>query len=105
MQKPEHRDLLRSIHIEVSFHAAMRWDKQRKFKPNDYYDFQHETAALAYCDLFLTEKPLHDMIRRPQLNLEGVNGCRAVWDVSEAVKAVRTLLAPAATTTRQHTAA
>lgn len=82
---------MRSIHIEVSFHAAMRWDKQRKFKPNEYFDFQHGTAALAYCDLFLTEKPLWDMIRRPQLNLESVNGCRTVWELGEAVEALETI--------------
>lgn len=91
LKKHEHRDLMRSIHIEVLFHAAMRWDKQRKFKPNDYFDFQHGTAALAYCDLFLTEKPLWDMIRRPQLNLESVNGCRTVWELGEAVDALETL--------------
>jgi hypothetical protein len=45
-KKPETRDALRTIHVTASIHAGMRWDKDRKFKPNDYYDFEHATAAL-----------------------------------------------------------
>jgi len=63
MKKPEHRAMLRSMHIQA-FHASMRWDKQRKFRPNDYYDF----------DLFLTEGPLHVMVTRPQVNLQRLQG-------------------------------
>ena len=74
-KKPETRNGLRSLHIGASIHAAMRWDKKRKFKPNDYYDFEHATAALSYCDAFLTEGSLHSLATRPQVNLEAVNGC------------------------------
>jgi len=74
MKKPEHRAMLRSMHIQASLHASMRWDKQRKFRPNDYYDFEHATAALGYCDLFLTEGPLHVMVKRPQVNLQRLQG-------------------------------
>jgi hypothetical protein len=69
----------------------MRWDKDRKFKPNDYYDFEHATAALAYCDAFLTEGPLHDLVTRPQLNLEAVNGCRVFSDIEAAADYIRSL--------------
>jgi hypothetical protein len=89
MKKPEHRAALRTLHIGASLHASMRWDKQRKFKPNDYYDFQHATAALTYCDLFLTEGPLQVMVTRPQVNLEAVNGCKVISNVADAAEFLR----------------
>ncbi|MGG5543681.1 hypothetical protein P4G95_02715 [Burkholderia vietnamiensis] len=83
-KKHETKDALRSLHIGASIHATMRWDKTRKFKPNDYYDFEHATAALSYCDAFLTEGPLHTLVTRPQVNLEAVNDCRVFSDVQAA---------------------
>lgn len=91
MKKPEHRLALRTLHIGVALHAGMRWDKERKFKPNDFYDFHHATAALSYCDLFLTEVPLHQLATRPKLDLETINACRIISDVNLAFAAVREL--------------
>lgn len=90
-KKPETKDALRCLHIGASIHAAMRWNKNRKFKPNDHYDFEHATAALGYCDAFLTEGPLHDLVARPQVDLEAVNGCRVFSDVEAAADHVRKL--------------
>lgn len=92
MKIAEHRDALRTLHIGTSLHASMRWDKERKFKPNDYYDLEHATIALAYCDAFLTERPLHVLVTRPQVDLEQVNGCRVISDVGIATVLVRKLL-------------
>lgn len=91
-QKTETKKALRSLHIGASIHASMRWDKNRKFKPNDYYDFEHATAALSYCDAFLTEGPLHDLVTRPQVNLEAVNGCRVFSDIEPAVDHLKQIL-------------
>jgi hypothetical protein len=90
-KRPETKDALRSLHIGASIHAAMRWDKNRRFKPNDYYDFEHATTALSYCDAFLTEGPLHDLVTRPHINLEAVNGCRVFSDIQAAADHVREL--------------
>ena len=90
-KKPQTKYSLRYLHIGASIHAAMRWDKDRKFKPNDYYDFEHATAALSYCDAFLTEGSLHGLVTRPQVDLESVNGCRVFSDVDAAVEHVRQL--------------
>lgn len=90
-KRPQTKDTLRCLHISASIHAAMRWDKDRKFKPNDYYDFEHAIAALGYCDAFLTEGPLHNLVTRPQVNLEAVNGCRVFSDVGAATAYVRQL--------------
>ena len=92
-RKRETRDALRLLHIGTSIHANMRWDKERKFKPNDFYDFEHAMAALSYCDAFLTEGPLHDLVTRPSVNLEAVNGCRVFSDVEAAANHVGQLSA------------
>lgn len=91
IKKPENRAALRTIHIGASIHAGMRWDKARKFKPNDWHDFGHARVALGYCDAFLTEKPLHHLVTRPQLDLETVNGCRVASSVEDALAIVRSL--------------
>ncbi len=90
-KKSKTKDTLRCLHISASIHAAMRWDKDRKFKPNDYYDFEHATAALGYCDAFLTEGSLRQLVTRPQVNLEAVNGCHVFSDVEKAADYIRQL--------------
>lgn len=94
LKKPETKDKLRSIHIGASIHAGMRWDKNRQFKPNDYYDFEHATAALSYCDVFLTECSLHHLVTRPQLNLTAVNDCPTFSDVDAAADYLAQFLLP-----------
>ncbi|MEJ0047152.1 MAG: hypothetical protein WDN04_14320 [Rhodospirillales bacterium] len=91
-KKPETKDTLRSLHIGASIHAAMRWDKGRKFVPNDYYDFEHAAAALGYCDVFLTEGSLRHLVTRPQVNLEALNNCRVFSNVEAAAAHIRQLL-------------
>jgi hypothetical protein len=95
MKQRKHRAVLRTLHVGVSLHSGMRWDKERKFKPNDYYDFQHATTALSYCDYFLTDGPLHILITQPQLDLERVNGCKVLSDPAEAAEAMRVAARPA----------
>jgi hypothetical protein len=94
-KKPGTKDALRALHIGASIHATMRWDKHRKFKPNDYYDFEHATAALSYCDAFLTEGSLRDLVTRPQINLEAINSCRVFSNVQAAADHVRGLCSTA----------
>lgn len=91
MLKSEYRTKLRTIHIGASIHAGMRWDKDRKFKVNDWHDFGHAGIALGYCDAFLTEKSLHHLVTRPQLDLEKINGCRVASNIRDAVDIVRSL--------------
>ncbi len=91
MRKPEHRSALRTLHVKAAIHAGMRWDKQRKFKVNDWHDFGHATIALTYCDAFLTEGPLHHLVTTDRLNLESVNGCKVASEMQDAVDLIRTL--------------
>jgi hypothetical protein len=70
LQTDVERDRMPSLHIEASLHASVRWDKKRKLTPNDLFDFRHASAALAYCDLFFTEKPLRTMIEQKHIALD-----------------------------------
>jgi hypothetical protein len=84
--KGDAKDHIRSLHIFASIHTAWRRDTQRQIKPNDIYDCQHATAALAYCDAFFTENDLRAVVSRNDLGLEEVNGCQVISDIGLAVE-------------------
>lgn len=59
-----------TLHIASSCHAAVRWDQKRNLTGNDLFDFHHAEAALAYCDVFLTERALASMLSQRHLGLD-----------------------------------
>lgn len=61
--KPAGQRKLPTANILSSLHAIRRSDTSRRVKPNDHHDFDHATAALAYCDAFFCENGLADSIR------------------------------------------
>lgn len=77
-----------TLYINASCHAAIRWDQKRKLCSNDLFDFSHAQAALAYCDLFLTEKPLGDMLSQRHLGLAQF-GCKIFWSPRAALNWMR----------------
>lgn len=81
-----------SLYVRAGLHALVRWNRTQKFKPNDIYDFGHASAALGYCDVFLTEGPLRDMLGRGPLKLADASDCQVVAAPDEAVSIVRSLL-------------
>lgn len=90
-RKKDKLHLLRTLHISTALHAALRMDKPRRFKPNDFLDFQHATSALAYCDYFFTEGPLRELVSQRNLGFS-VFGCRVVSNPVEALAAAKRLL-------------
>ncbi len=86
ISKPETYLSMRTLHISALCHAAVRWNKGRQLTGNDLYDFQHAAAALAYCNVFLTEGPLHTLLIQKHLCIKDVYNCRIISDVSEAAK-------------------
>jgi hypothetical protein len=58
-----------TLHIHSSCHAAVRWNQGRNLCGNDLFDFHHAESALAYCSVFLTEKPLSVMLNQQHLGL------------------------------------
>lgn len=89
--KPETRLKLRSSYIAAALHAALRWDKARPFRGNDFYDFNHAAAALGYCRAFFTEQPLRDLITSNKLRLDEAFDCRVISDASAAIAFLRSL--------------
>jgi len=74
-----------TLHIHTLCHAAIRWDKKRKLKGNDFYDFHHAAAAIPYCDVFLTEHPLQVILEANHLKINHDFDCKIISSVSEAV--------------------
>jgi hypothetical protein len=75
---------LRTLHLTAMFHAAVRWDKKRRITANDLYDFHHAEAAIAYCDVFLTESPLRTLLLQRHLQISHDFACLIISDKSEA---------------------
>ncbi|KQS51289.1 hypothetical protein [Sphingomonas sp. Leaf198] len=92
MRRPENRSAMRTLHVKASIHATMRWDKERRFKANDWHDFGHATFALTYCDAFLTEGPLRHLVTSRGSGLEDINGCRVASSADDALAIVRKIL-------------
>jgi uncharacterized protein with von Willebrand factor type A (vWA) domain len=80
------RKELPTAHIHAMCHAVYRWDKKRKFDGNDLLDFHHATAALAYCDVFLTDGPLRALLTSTHVGLDKEMDCAVISDIGEAVK-------------------
>jgi hypothetical protein len=77
-----------TLYVFSACHASVRWNKQRNLVGNDLFDFHHAQAALAYCDVFLTEKPLSDMLGQHHLGLTKFK-CKTFWSPSIALTWLR----------------
>jgi hypothetical protein len=97
-EKPTTRNTLRTIHALASFHAGLRWDRNTNFTANDFFDFEHAAAAVAYCDAFFTEGFLAQIANAGQIRLCDLNPCRITKDIDAAVEIVRALASRRANT-------
>lgn len=73
------------FHINANLYAFIRYNKSQRFHTNDLIDFSHTAWALPYCDIFLTEKPLHDWICNKPLKLNEVYGTKVLWQEGDAL--------------------
>jgi hypothetical protein len=53
-----------SLRIRSALHAAIRLDDNRPFRENDFPDLDHSSVAVAYCDVFLTERSFGDLLEQ-----------------------------------------
>lgn len=88
LEKEAARDTLRSLHIMASLYASVRWDKQRKIDAHDLLDFNHAAAAIAYCDVFLTEQPLQTLVEQRHLALPERYRCSVRSSLTDALNLV-----------------
>ena len=77
--------------VGTSLHAMYRWDRNRKLKPNDLYDFDHAKAALPYFDYFFTERSLKNLVTTKQLSLDKIYSTQVVSDEKEAIEVLSKL--------------
>jgi len=85
LTKDKLKSSLPSLHIHTCLHASLRWNKSQQFKPNDFEDFRHACAALAYCDIFLTERPLKSMVSANHISLDRLYNCKVGATVQDAL--------------------
>jgi len=76
---------LPTIRIGASLHAALRWDRKRRYKANDLFDFRHAEAVLPYCDFFLTEHSLRALLNDRNLKLGEYFNCKVVSAPTDAL--------------------
>ena len=89
IQKPAGRRALRTLQVGALLHAALRWNRTQKLNANDMFDFHHAGAALGYCDVFLTDGPMHALLRQRNLAIERDFPCRVMSSVEDAADWVR----------------
>jgi hypothetical protein len=77
-----------SLWLGAGFHAAVRWDLRRKYKAHDLSDFRHAVAAIPYCDYFLTDRSLRNLVSDKNLRLETLFPCKTFSDPSCAAGAL-----------------
>lgn len=91
MQTDQGKATLRTLHINVCMHAAVRWNKGQKFKANDFFDYQHAAAAVGYCDAFFTERSLCSVLTRADLGLDKLYECVVVSTPEAALQYVESV--------------
>lgn len=90
--KTDHgKNTMRTLYIQTCLYAAVRWDKKQQLEANDFFDFQHASAALGYCDAFFTERGLRSLVTRGDLGLDKRFDCFVTSKVEEAVLYVQSI--------------
>ncbi|MFT6559612.1 hypothetical protein [Sneathiella sp.] len=87
-KKEETKHQLKMIHVGVSLHADLRWNKGQKFKPNDLIDFNHASQALAFCDAFFTERKLAIALS-DRLHIDQLFNCSICHKVEDALNTLQ----------------
>ncbi len=81
------------IRIVAGLRANIRWKRNRPFKFQDFFDIYHATAALPYCDIFLTERELETYCNERPLEFASSFATEVISDEGEALDAVSRIVA------------
>jgi hypothetical protein len=79
---------LPTIRIHAGLHAMNRWLRNRPFNLRDYYDIANASAAIPYCDYFLTEKHLATITTGAPLNFAQRYGVSVMHTAEQALDAL-----------------
>lgn len=77
------------IHIGAGLHALVRY-RNEPVRKGDIYDFMHARTALPYCNYFLTEKRLGNLLTDKQLRYVAYD-CKVLWKVDEIIEEMERL--------------
>ena len=86
------RRFLPTLHIRSSLYASLRWNKGRRFRTTDLWDFSHAEVGLGYCSAFFTDKSLHSMITEKHLGLDALYKCHVGSSLEHAIEYVSGIL-------------
>ncbi|KYJ85778.1 hypothetical protein [Sulfurovum riftiae] len=86
-EKQKNEIFLPSWDIMAKIHALIRWDKNRKYKDNDFNDIGHIVTALPYFDYFFTEKSFSSLITQSKYNDK--YNCKVVWKYEDALSELK----------------
>ena len=80
-----------TLSIPAALHAAVRFDKKRKYKKGDCEDFHHAALAVGYFDVFLTESSLEHLLISKDIDAKKNYGCTVLSDEREVFEHLRSL--------------
>ncbi len=84
---------LPTLQVGALLHAALRWNRTQKLNANGMFDFHHAEAALGYCDVLLTDSPMHALLRQRNLAIERDFACRVMSSAEDGSDWVRCRIA------------
>jgi hypothetical protein len=83
-----------SLRVRAALHAAIRMDDKRPFRQNDFDDIAHSSVAVAYTDLFLTERSFAEVLNRPAVqSVIAPTKCQVVNNTTDALAAIAEIVA------------
>ncbi len=74
-----------TLYVYTMCHAAMRWDKNRKFDGHWLLDIHHASAGVGYHDAIFTENPLRVLLTSGNVALDREYGVRILLDERDVI--------------------
>lgn len=83
---------LPTTYVHSLCHAAIRYDKKRKFNGNLLRDLHHATAGVSYFDAMFTEKPLHVLLTARHVNVNTIFPCQIFSEEENVLQYIENLI-------------
>jgi hypothetical protein len=74
---------------QAALHAFLRLDEQRPFQKNDANDIRHTASAMAYSDVFLTEKFFASVANCREIRGVAPLNCQTAWIPEDALALIQ----------------
>jgi hypothetical protein len=67
-------------------------DRERRYKPTDFYDFFHAAAALPYCHMYLAENSMTHLLTSKRLSFDRLYDIQILSDIKKAIPLLEDIL-------------